>query len=243
MVFSKYLFKFIYFIRLSEIMNKSGYIIVSQPSIDLKLYESLDQVKRYQEFLLELREILNFLNPLNYRGTGRYFFDSFPYIAINGYGIETSTLMDLSSCDNLVARKQMAEFELLNNPADEEIYIYSLNEIIFVYDLLDDKENYEVIEFIENVPIVDEKTLGFDIGYFGRDYSIIADTAIKPMWHPPDFDDMEDIVEHLKKLNEHCLFPSFEEAKDFRELYMTKDWGEKVTIGDEFTIMQIKLIK
>jgi hypothetical protein len=224
-------------------MNKSGYIIVSQPSIDIKLYESLDQVKRYQEFLSELRGILNFINPLNYRGSGRYFFSSFPYIAIKGFGIETSTSMDLSFYDNLVARKQFAEFEYLNYPDGEEIYFYSQNEINIVYDLLDDKENYEVIEFIENDPITDEKTLGFDIGYFGRDYSIIADTAIKPMWHPPDFDDMEDVVEHLKKLNEHCLFPSFEEAKDFRELYMTKDWGEKVTIGDEFTIMQIKLIK
>jgi hypothetical protein len=109
-----------------------------------------------------------------------------------------------------------------------------------VYDLIEDKEKYEIIEFIENEAITNSKTLGFDVGYLAADYSVIADTAIKPTWHPPDFDDMQDIIEHLKKLNEHCLFSTFQDAKDYRELYLTKTWGEKEMYDGQITTIQIR---
>jgi hypothetical protein len=76
----------------------------------------------------------------------------------------------------------------------------------------------------------------------GDFFSAIADTAVKPMWHPPDFDDMQDIITHLKKLNEYCLFPTFQDAKDHRELYLAKAWGEKEMYEGEITIIQIRTV-
>ena len=62
------------------------------------------------------------------------------------------------------------------------------------------------------------------------------------MWHPPDFDDMDDITEHLRKLNEHCLFDKLTDATAYRELYLTKEWGEKEMSEGQITIIQIRTV-
>lgn len=62
------------------------------------------------------------------------------------------------------------------------------------------------------------------------------------MWHPPDFDNMDDITEQLRKLNEYCLFDNFKDAKAFRELYLTKNWAEKEMSEGQITVIQIRTI-
>lgn len=63
------------------------------------------------------------------------------------------------------------------------------------------------------------------------------------MWHPPDFEDMNDIVEHLKQLNHNCLFNSLDQAQTYRQLYLTKEWGEKEMYEGQITTIQIRTIK
>ena len=102
--------------------------------------------------------------------------------------------------------------------------------------MVDKKSNYEIIEVLFDTPEVTDKTLGFDIGNNFGDYSIIADTAVIPLWHPPDFDDYNDIKELLRKLNINCLFSIYSLAQKYLETYNNKTWGEK----DDFDIIQLK---
>jgi hypothetical protein len=108
-----------------------------------------------------------------------------------------------------------------------------------VYELIDNKDDYEIIEMIEKESITNSKTLGFDVGYLSSDYSVIADVAIKPMWHPPDFEDMQDIIQQLTKLNKVCLFSTLEDAEEYRRLYLAKPWAEKESYEGQITTVQI----
>jgi hypothetical protein len=223
-------------------MNRSGHIIILRPDLDIKKYEAADFIQKNFEHLDRLRKLLNFINPSNYRGTGREFFSSAPYFFDTDKGLlEHWETADLTTYDSLLARQLFAKLEETNTLKDtfDDLCFFTLADMQSVYDLIDDKEKYEIIQFIENEAIINPKTLGFDVGYLAADYSVIADTGIKPTWHPPDFDDMQDIIKHLKKLNEHCLFPTFQDAKDYRELYLTKTWGEKEMYDGQITTIQI----
>jgi hypothetical protein len=185
---------------------------------------------------------LHFIEPTNYRGTGRMFFDGSPFWVNDNGELAQWDKTDLMSYDSLQARQMFAKLEDAITPQDtlDDLCFFTLNEMQSVYDLIENKDDYEIVEFLESEEEVKSTTLGFDVGYLAADYSVIADTAIKPMWHPPDFDDMQDIVEHLKKLNEHCLFQTLQQAKDFRDLYLTKEWGEKEMHDGQITTIQVR---
>jgi hypothetical protein len=224
-------------------MSRSGHIIILRPDLDKRKYETTDYMQKNLEHLDRLRKLLDFIDSSKYRGTGREPFSSAPYLFDADKGVmEHWETADLTTYDSLQARQLFAKLEEANSPKDtlDDLCFFSLTDMQSVYDLIDDKEKYEIIEFIENEAVTNFKTLGFDVGYLAADYSVIADTAIKPTWHPPDFDDMQDIIEHLKKLNEHCLFPTFQDAKDYRELYLTKIWGEKEMYDGQITTIQIR---
>jgi hypothetical protein len=223
----------------------SGHIIILKPDLDLNKYEQLDFVQKNITHLTRLREILRFIKPESYRGTGREHFEpSRFWIDDNGI-LQDWQDSNPDAYKNAEAKKQLAIYEDRNTPTDtlDDLCFFSLDEMRSVYDLIENKADYEILEIIENEEETTNKTIGFDIGYIGGDYfSAIADTAIKPMWHPPDFDDMDDITEVLKKLNKHCLFDKFTDAKAYREVYFTKEWGEKEMHEGQITIIQMRTI-
>jgi len=223
-------------------MKRSGHILILRPDLDLERYEAADFIKTNLHHLKRLRELLNFINPANYRGTGRDFFDAWPYMVNSKGEVELSTDSDSTINDNLTARRKLAELEkmVVDHDSFADLPFYSLQDMLEVYDLLESRDDYEIIQFFENEPNTTPQTLGFDIGYLAADYSVIADTAIKPTWHPPDFEDMGDIIEHLKKLNRNCLFSTFKDAKDYRECYLAKEWGEKETYEGQITVIQVR---
>jgi hypothetical protein len=224
-------------------MNRSGHIIILQPDVDLKNYETADFMQKNLHHLKTLRDILNFIDPLKYRGTGRQHFDTAPFFVNKGQ-LEVWQNSNLSEYKSIEARKKLALLEEANTPQDtlDDLCFYSLDEMKEVYELIEDKENYEIIHFIERFAETSNKTLGFDVGYLAADYSVIADTTVKPTWHPPNFDDMQDILEHLKQLNEHCLFPTLEQAEAYRGIYLTKDWGEKELYDRQITTIQVRSV-
>lgn len=224
-------------------MNRNGHIILFKPAVDLAKYMDLDFYKKNIVHFEQLRNIFNFIEPNNYRGTGRMFFSSAPYFYDSDKGVmKYWNEADLSTYDNLEARQLFAKLEEENTAKDtlDDLCFFSLSDMQSVFDLIENKDHYELIEYLECESEIKPTTLGFDVGYLAADYSVIADTAIKPMWHPPDFDDIQDIVEHLKKLNEHCLFSTLRHAKDFRKLYLTKDWGEKEMYDGQITTIQVR---
>lgn len=56
-----------------------GHIIILRPYLDLNKYEKLDFVQKNKPHLATLRQILSFIKPENYRGTGREHFESGPF--------------------------------------------------------------------------------------------------------------------------------------------------------------------
>ena len=58
----------------------------------------------------------------------------------------------------------------------------------------------------------------------------------------PDFDDMNDIIEHLKKLNGKVLFDTFDDAENYRQTYLTKKWAEKEMYEGQITTIQIRTV-
>ena len=174
-------------------------------------------------------------------GSGREFFSSAPYFFYDDKIEQFPYSPDLPTFDSISARQKFAQIEYKNHPQDD-LCFFTLDEMQSVYDLLENKDNYEIIEFFENETETNSKTLGFEVGYLAYDYSVIADTAIKPTWCPPDFDDMQDIIVLLKRLNKHCLFPTLQQATEYRELYLTKAWGDKESYTGQIATIQIRMI-
>jgi hypothetical protein len=224
--------------------HHNGHIIILRPGLDQLKFESLDHFQNHKDDYNKLREHFSFINPNNYRGTGRTHFDGNPFYIDKGVLLSWPDT-NINSFDNLEARKLFAKYEDANTPIDtlDDLPFYSLQEMQEVFELIDNKQDYEILKISENKETVSGKTIGFDIGYIGGDFfSAIADVATKPLWHPPDFDDMEDVVQHLKCLNQFCLFDTYEKAKTYRQTYLSKAWGEKEMSEAQITIIQIETI-
>jgi hypothetical protein len=222
--------------------HHSGHIIILRPDLDQLSFEALDHFQKHKDDYNELRQHFSFIDPNKYRGTGRTHFDGNPFYVDKGVLLaypDTNT----NSFDNLEARKLFAKYEDANTSIDtlDDLPFYSLQEMQNVFELIDNKQDYEILKISENIKTPSDKTIGFDIGYIGGDFfSAIADVAIRPMWHPPDFEDMEDVVQHLKCLNQFCLFDTYERAKAYRQTYLSKEWGEKEMSDGQITIIQIE---
>ena len=223
-------------------MNRHGFIISTRADLDLGRYQSSDFAQKNKKQVIQLREFLPFIEPKNYRGTGRETFSADPFYLDNRKTLQIWQEAKLETFDSLHARKKIAELQYLITPNDtiEGFTFNKRGELNSVFELIENQQDYERIEICENFVDIDTSTLGFDVGYWAADYSVIADTAIKPMWHPPNFGDMANILEHMKLLNSHCLFTSYEQAKQYRETYLTKEWGEKEGYEGEITIIQVR---
>jgi hypothetical protein len=203
--------------------------IVNSSELDLEFYESLDFVAKNKNSFDRLRTLTNFIEPRNYKGFGRTTFTADPFYFKNA----TKQIMVLPNTTITSDENKLAKYKLLEieNKQTENFkidwYFDNLEDAISVYELLEDRTKFEKIELILGQKEILPKSYGFDIGYSTADFSIIADTAIKPMWHPPDFDDMDDIISQMKKLNQYCLFDTYADALDYKEIYLSKKWAEE----------------
>ena len=216
-----------------------GYLIVTTFEKSIQTYDNLDFVKKNQDNLNQLRLLLNFLNPNQYKGFGRQHLTSHPYYPTGQSGL-SEEIQENDSWDNLNARKKLAELEY-SSESNDEFYFQKLQDAEHVYGLLDSKAYYEIIE-VSDERVITSKTLGFDIGTWWSSYSLIADTFIIPMWHPPDFNDCKDIIEIGRRLNKNNLFCNYEDAQEFLRVYLKKDWGEKEMTSGQFKICKISLV-
>jgi hypothetical protein len=93
-------------------MNRSGHIIILRPDLDRKKYETADFMQNNLEHLDRLRNLLYFIDPAKYRGTGREFFSSVPYFFDPDKGVmEHWDNADLTTYDSLLARQLFAKLE------------------------------------------------------------------------------------------------------------------------------------
>ncbi len=224
-------------------MKDRGCIIIERTDEYLRKYFQHPDIKKFDSQIQRLRIAFDFLNYEKYQGIGKTIFDSMPYFSLQDTDKEINELVDNpSDYDNLEARRNIAHIEFADsdfNDSENEFYFKKPSDVKHTYELIENKNRYEILSIDwGNNKISNDSTLGFDIGWL-TGYSIICDTCIAPMWHPPDFDDMKDILEFCKRLNTNCLFDNYKDALDFKELYDKKDWGEK---GD-FDIFRIDKIE
>jgi hypothetical protein len=82
--------------------------------------------------------------------------------------------------------------------------------------------------------------LGYDVGYWSGDhFSLINDTLVAPLWHPPQPEDFQELAAHAHELNNHVLFPSASLAAKFRQWYLTKPWAETEYEPGEFCLIRV----
>jgi hypothetical protein len=111
---------------------------------------------------------------------------------------------------------------------------------------LETPSHYEIVRLSQSSAgevCVDDKDLGFDIGYWGSDsYSIICDSAIWSRWHGPYDDVLPELATRLAELNSNCLFQTHEAADRFRSWYRSQDWAEQEGEPGEFCIIKVQTV-
>jgi hypothetical protein len=215
-----------------------GYLIITTSEKSIQTYDNLDFVKKNRDNLNQLRRLTDFLNPNEYKGFGRQLLTSHPFYPTGQDGL-IEDIEENDEWDNIKARKKLAELEY--SESNDDFYFKELQDAERVFELLDSKADFEITE-ISDEQETTAKTLGFDIGTWSTSYSLIADTFIIPMWHPPDFNDCNDIIEIGRRLNKNNLFDNYADASEFLKVYLTKSWGEKEMTDGQFKIQKLSLV-
>lgn len=222
----------------------NGYAIMQMPAKLLTHYETNSFAQKYAHILQELRNAVKFVNPTHYRGISREPLSPLPTFDSDVLNTFTETGVDVETEKN--ARTRFLEIVGEDNPIEDydDDLLSSLDLALEVYKLLKKPDDYEIV-FLSRQQVNSTKemrTLGFDIGYWGGDhFSLIGDTVIYPLWHPPEPQDFDELAEKLQTLNEYALFPTREAAEEFRKYYMTKIWAEKESFPGQFCIIEIGL--
>ena len=204
----------------NRIQQTSGYLIVMKPEPLIDRHEKMElTIKREKEYKT-FRKAFSGFNVRNYRGVSRR--------VLGGY-------YPFEKVENKAALTK--RYELVRNKYEN---LFSLFEsALEVYRLLDIPEQYEIIKVKRQDFEVNPNTLGFDIGYWGGDFSLIADTLVTPMWHGAPEEDYQELRQRLSALNPNILFNNPEDASEFRNWYKSKEWAETEDREDEFCIIQV----
>jgi hypothetical protein len=175
-----------------------------------------------------------------YRGISR-----FPIQPLPSPNPEILRAFTESGCDvdtEYAARRRFLEIlgEDIPDTDFDEALLPSFSAAQEIFALLEAPGEYEIVHVRREAFCNDADCLGFDVGYWGGDhYSIVCDSAVRPLWHPPQPDCFDELACALATVNEHFLFRNPEDAAEFRAYYRTQPWAETETWPDEFCIIQL----
>lgn len=211
-------------------MIDQGYLIVLKPEVYIARYEASDFPKKQGPKYDEFRRCFAWFDYRNYRGMSRAPLGNPSFPGQSGAPLNNAAIKLLTE----LLPQTTVEF-------DEESLIDDYNSAMEVYALLEDQDSWEVIEVRRCNYGQDARILGYDVGYWNMDhYSLIADTAITPMWHGPAREDWTELATQLARLNKNNLFDSPSEAEQFRSYYRSKNWAEAESEPGEFAIVEVR---
>ncbi len=224
--------------------QNEGYFIVLKPEFVIERFEKKERIQRFFEEFQQFRKVYSSINPKKYRGISREVFA--PYECFDKANLRWYEEHDLTDCG--LARLRMAEIQ--KDLADLPVYslleqvaedlLRSFDDVEEILSLIEDTSFFEVIFVRREVFKVNTCTLGFDVGYLIDDqFSIIADIAVIPQWHPADPADDQEILTYFKHLNENVLFENAESAEHFLEYYRKRPWAETEQVEGEFYVIQV----
>ncbi len=219
-----------------------GYFIVLKPEYVIERFEKEERIQRYFEKFQQFRKVYSSINPKKYRGISREVFK--PYECFDKAYLRWYEEHDITDCG--LARLRMAEIQkglaecwLLFGQVAKDL-LRSFDDVKEILSFIEDTSFFEVIFVRREVFNVNTYTLGFDVGHLGDDqFSIIADIAVIPQWHPSDPADDQEILTYFKHLNENVLFENAESAEHFLEYYRTRPWAETEQVECEFYVIQV----
>jgi hypothetical protein len=227
-----------------------GFAVMRTPLALARAYDSSPVGLANRPFVNQLRALLPHVRPELYRGIGRY-----PLNADYNYG---DPGWQWANRDNPSGEERARErlAEILGVGGDdlpqEEWLIngpWLVSDLPLAEELLaliQKRADYEIIEAARQPSRTRAVSLGFDVGYWASgNFSLVCDTAIWPLWHPPDAQAIEQLKIRLNNLNAHGLFPAAESAFEFREWYRTQTWAEEedATESGLFEVVEVGLIE
>ena len=231
----------------SVISPHAGFGLMKMPALLSAAYERSPSAERTQEGLLALRTALKDVNAVNYRGIDRCPLCENP-IPEPGWATDAEHCGSLDERD-IAARVRMLDFVgRLNRDYSGPMrcFVPTVENAHELMTLVDSPSEYEIVRLSQSSAdelCVEDKDLGFDIGYWGSDsYSIICDSAICPRWHGPYGDVLPELVTRLAELNSNCLFQTHEAADRFRSWYRSQDWAEQEGEPGEFCIIKVEAV-
>lgn len=220
---------------------KQGYLIVKEPRSNLECYESSCAHTGNEGILRRLRSTFACFAPEKYRGISRSplegdsWDDPAQVKALEDAGIDMTS--------NREARARLDKSIDESDDSYDICLIPRLEDALCIHELLDQPSQWEIVHVRRAELLANDATLGFDVGYWNGDhFSLIADTIVTPMWHPPDPKDWNELLDRLSGLNEHLLFTHPEHAAAFRTWYTSKPWAETEGEPGEFYIIQVDLV-
>jgi hypothetical protein len=210
------------------------------PTALVRAYDESMRTHQAAELFQRLCEALKPLPREAYRGSSRY-----PLMPFPSFDPEIVRTFEEAGCD--VTTEQAARRRLLalvgenDSPGDlDPDLLPNLAAADDVYSFLESPTEYEIVQLAREPFLADVNCLGFDVGYWGGDhYSIICDSAVRPLWHPPQPECFDELARQLRTVNESFLFPSAEGAAQFRSWYRTQSWAETEFRADDFCIIQV----
>lgn len=228
-----------------------GCAVMRSPLALTRAYDSSPVAVASRSLLDQLRALLPNVKPERYRGIGRYPLNADYDYGDPGWQWENA---DGISKDEQ-ARKRLAEILRVDGtevPGEEWLIdgpwlVPDPDRAKELMDLLGNRDAYEVIEIARHPSRTDAASLGFDVGYWASgNFSLICNTAVWPLWHPPSLQALEELGLHLAHLNDNVLFPNVESALLFREWYRAQPWAEDEGQGVEsvlFEVVEVGLIE
>jgi hypothetical protein len=220
-----------------------GFALMRMPTALNVAYESSPLVARNAGAFAEMRRTLIGIQPGAYRGVERCALseslEPYPGWAGQAEEIRRQTQIDRDACRRLVAilgpDHQCGHYpcHLVSTLADAD----ALKLVV------DCPADYEIVRLSTDDSDGGGERLGYDCGYWGGgNYSILCDSVLWPMWHPPPPEVLGILAERVASLNAHMLFPDRKSALEFREYYRTQSWAETENDDEEFRIIAVETI-
>jgi hypothetical protein len=219
-----------------------GWALMRMPRVLNAAYELSPFVQRNRAEIWRLRETLPAVNPAAYRGIGRCPLSEIP--EPDPGWVETTPPATLTTHDDKARRLLLeilgADHTCVHYPCSLVPTLAQARELLL---LADHREEYELVRLSRD-DLDSGRLMGFDVGYWGGgNYSILCDSIIWPMWHPPAPAALGDLAQHVASLNDAMLFPDSASAERFRSFYLTQSWAELERKPGEFSVIRVEAVE
>jgi hypothetical protein len=227
-----------------RLIDSVGFALMRMPAALNAAYEASPLVARNAGAATEIRRTLVGIQPHAYRGVERCPLAEAPD-AYPGWAGQAEEIGRQDQIDR-EARRQLVV--ILGPDHQCEHYpchlVSTLAEADALKLVVDCPADYEIVRLSTDDSDGGGERLGYDVGYWGGgNYSILCDSVLWPVSHPPPPEALPMLAGRVASLNAHMLFPDRRFAMEFREYYRTQSWAETEGEDEEFRIIAVETIQ